>query len=84
MALQASRDMKRANTAALRQGSVSVVRAPLLGCLTVPRGGGLVVGAFKLPGGARRTEESKGLLRRKVGVGGCFGCRGWFWRYVCV
>lgn len=54
------------NTAAIKQGSISVVRAPLLGCLTVPKGPGLVAGAFKLPGGARRTGESRNLLRRKV------------------
>ena len=61
---QTMKDMKRVNTAAVLKGSVSVVRAPVMGCLTVPRG--VVVGAFKLPGGARRTDESKDLFRRKV------------------
>lgn len=41
------------------------MRAPLLGCLTVPKGPGLVAGAFKLPGGARRTGEGANLLKRK-------------------
>ena len=58
------KDMKRVNTVAVLKGTVSVVRAPVMSCLTILRG--VVVGAFKLPGGARRTGESKDLLQRKV------------------
>ena len=58
------KDMKRVNTVAVLKGTVIVVRAPVMSCLTILRG--VVVGAFKLPGGARRTGESKDLLQRKV------------------
>ncbi|CAM9559187.1 unnamed protein product, partial [Phaeothamnion confervicola] len=51
--------VKEANTSGLIDGSVSVVRAPLLSFLSVPRK------PFKPPAGAQRSSKSDALLRRK-------------------
>lgn len=59
-----SQYMYRSNAEVLSQGrQVDVVRAPVLSFLTVP---GTVKRAFKLPGGAKRTDESVALLKRKT------------------
>jgi SNF2-related domain len=59
---KASQELYRANASSLSRASVSVVRAPVLSILTCP---GTVRQAFKPPAGARRTEDSDVLLKRK-------------------